>query len=111
MPLFYPRAAGFVIQLFTLPVFRGHPAMKMQLHFAVEHAPQSLDQAGRLMIGLADALDLLERRSRGDGEGVLMDDLIARIQLRHDEMDGGAVSQHAVAIRITVGLRSGESGE
>ena len=37
-----------------------------------------------------------------------MDDLVARIQLGNDEMHGGAVSQHAMFVRIFVGRGAGK---
>ena len=61
------------------------------------------------MIRLANALNLLERCSWGHGEGVLVNNLIAGIQFRHDEMDRAAIGQHAVAVGVAVGLCSGES--
>ena len=56
--------------------------------------------------GLLD--DLLQRRAGLHGEGILVDDLLARVQLGHDEMHGRTVGQHAVAVRIAIGVGAGK---
>src|SRR5437773_2237234 len=82
----------------------GHNLVKMLLDFPIQHAAQTLDQASRLVVRFADADDLIQGRPRGHSEGVLVNDLIAGVELRHDEVDGGAVSQHAMAVSIPVRL-------
>jgi hypothetical protein len=53
--------------------------VEMQLDFVVQYAPQTFDQAARLMPRLADADNLFQWGSRGDGERFLLDDLAAGI--------------------------------
>src|SRR5262249_24432558 len=85
--------------------------MEMKFHLAVQYATQSFRQTGRFVIRLTKVLDVLQRRSRGDRERVLVNDLIARIELWHDEMNGGAIGQHAMAVGVAVRLRAGERRE
>jgi hypothetical protein len=51
------------------PPFRspgdGNDLVEMQLHFAVQHPPQTLDEAARLVVALADAGNLFQACPRG----------------------------------------------
>ena len=38
----------------------SHDAMESQSHFAVDHAADSLEQAGRFVVGLTDPFDLFQ---------------------------------------------------
>lgn len=82
--------------------------MEVKFHLAVNHAAQPLDENGRLVLRLSHALNLRQRGSRQDGERRLMDDLVARIELRNNEVHGGAVGQHAMFVRVFVRRRAGK---
>src|SRR5207302_10053815 len=83
---------------------QGNHLMKMQLDLPVEYPAHPLYQASRFMVRFADADDLLQGSPRGDRERILVNDLIAGVELRHDEVDGGSVGQHAMAVGIPIRL-------
>ncbi len=84
--------------------------MEVEFHFAIDDAADSFDQAAWFVIGFPLAFDLFQWSSRKDRERALVDDLIPRIEFRHDEMDGRAVGQHAVLIGVFVGSESRKRG-
>src|SRR5205823_2060135 len=83
---------------------QGHYLVEMEFDFSIEHPAKAFDQASGLVVRLANADNLLQRRSGGHGEGILVDDLVPGVQLRHNEMDGSAIGQHAMAVRVPVRL-------
>jgi hypothetical protein len=85
--------------------------MEMEFHFAINHAADSFDQAAWFVIGFALPFDLFQRSSREYRERALVDDLISRVEFRHDEMHCRTVSQHAVLIGVFVGTESRKRGE
>ena len=64
--------------------------METELHLTVEHAAQSLHQAIGFMVHFADSHNLVQGRAGGNGESILVDDLVAGVEFGDDEMDGGA---------------------
>jgi hypothetical protein len=62
--------------------------VKVQLDLAIHDPPQTFDQGGRFVIGLAPPLNLSQRRARKNSESGLMNDLVPRVELGNDEMDG-----------------------
>ena len=77
--------------------------MEVQGNFLIEDAPNSFYQAARLVVGLAALNDFLDGCSGGDRKRRLVDDLIPRVQFRHDEMHRRTVRQHAMPECIFVG--------
>lgn len=84
--------------------------MKVQLHLTINDAADALDQTARLVVGLADADDVVERFTRGDGEGGLVDDLVSGVKFWNDEVARRSVSQHPIRIRVVIGPNAGEAG-
>src|SRR3984885_12711416 len=68
---------------------RPHHAMEVELDLPIDHPSYPFDQGGRFVIGLAPSLDLGQRRARKDRKRALVNDLVARVELRDDEVDGG----------------------
>src|SRR5579859_8154014 len=71
----------------------------VQFHFTIDDAANSFHQAAWFVVGFTLSLDLLERRAGEYRKRTLVNDLISRIQIRHDEVHGGSVCQHAVLKR------------
>ena len=90
-------------------LFRRHDAVEVQLHFAIDHAAHAFDQAMRLVVFLAEANDVVQRHAGRHGERRLIDDLIAGVQLGHDEMARRAVGQHAAGEGLVIGANARES--
>lgn len=82
--------------------------MEVQFDFAIDDATQALDQARRLVVGFPLPLDCFEWRAGFDGERALMDDLIAGIKFRNDEMDGRSERQHVTAVSVLIRAKAGE---
>lgn len=83
--------------------------MKVQLDFAIDDAANSLDQTTRLVVLLPSSYDFVERCSWRDGEGGLVDDLIAGVKVGDDEVACRAVRQHAVGVGIVIRPNAGEA--
>ncbi len=65
--------------------FRNH-AVKMQLHFTIQHATHSFDQTAWLVVLAATPDDFLELHSGRDRHGLLVDDLVAGVEFRDNEV-------------------------
>src|SRR5438105_4750832 len=77
------RISSNFLKALLRPAPYSHHSVEVKLYLSIQHPAQALNQTGRLMIRLANALNLLKRCSRGHGEGVLVNNLIAGIQFRH----------------------------
>lgn len=60
------------------------------------------------MVPFALTLDRRQRRSGSDGESVLVDDLIAGIQFRDDEVNRRPERQHVASVSVLVRMEAGE---
>ncbi len=89
----------------------GDDAVEVEADFAGDGAADAFDEAVRLVVFLAAASDFVELHARRDREGRLIDDLIAGIEIWHDEMTRGAVGEHAERMGVAVGRHTGEAGE
>lgn len=60
------------------------------------------------MVPFALTLNRLQRRSGSDGKGALVDDLIAGIQFRDDEVDRRSERQHVASVGVLIRMEAGE---
>ena len=85
-----------------------HDAVEVQFHLAVDDAFDAFGQAGRLVVGFADADDFAQRGAGGDAEGALVDDLVPGVEVGNDEVDRRSVGQHVALEGIVVRLKTRE---
>jgi hypothetical protein len=84
----------------TLPLFERHGESAVPLRDP--RLDEDLQQAIGLMIGFAQPFDVRQSCSRQHAERALIDDLISRIQFRHDEVHRGTEAQHVMLIGVFV---------
>lgn len=83
-----------------------HHPVEVEFHFVVNDATETFGQAARLIFRFPDAYDLFKRSPRRNGEGRLIDNLVPSVELGDDEMTGGPVGQHPVAVGVMVRTES-----
>ena len=82
--------------------------MEVQFNFPINDSPESFKQTIGFVIRFAKPLDISEGGSGQDAESSLVDDLIAGIQFRHDEMDGRPKAEHVMLVSILVRTKAGK---
>ena len=93
----------------TRPSVPGNDSMEVQVDFSINHAADSFDQARRFVLRFALGDHFLDRCAGRDGECPLIDGLVARVQLRDNEMAGSTKGQHACIESIVIGAETREA--
>jgi hypothetical protein len=86
-----------------------HDAVEVKLHFAIDDAADAFDETAGLVVFLAEADDLIELHAGRHGVGRLIDNLIAGVELRHDEVAGRPIGQHPAGVGIMIRPRTGKA--
>ena len=85
--------------------------MEVQLDFSVDYASGGFDQAGWFVVRFSLADNLFERCAGENGERGLMNDLIPRVEFRHDEVGSRPISQHVMRMGVVIRPEPGERGQ
>ena len=86
-------------------------SMEMQFYFSIDDSTHTLHQASWFVLILPLKDDLFQRCPRLHGKGRLVNDLIAGIEFRDDEVAGRSEGEHTHLHRVMIRANSGKAGK